>query len=96
MVNIKLERGVWKFDEDERLGPPGGFGEVFRGSGDTGVVAIMRLMLTASAAAHREMNIGKVLAGSPLEHVVPVLDYGQDADTERYCPSSDKLRRLSA
>ncbi len=84
MIEIKLERGVWRLDDADRLGPAGGFGEVFRGQGPEGEVAIKRLKLTASAAAHREMKIGKDLAGRTLEHVVPVLDYGQDADTDRY------------
>ena len=83
-TSIKLERGVWNFDEGQRLGKPGGFGEVFRGQGEIGNVAIKRLKLTASAAAHREMNIAKALANRTLAHVVPILDYGQDADTDRY------------
>ncbi|WP_192365052.1 serine/threonine-protein kinase [Mesorhizobium mediterraneum] len=84
MSEIKLERGVWQLDESKPLGPAGGFGEVFRGSGEGGDVAIKRLKMTASAAAHREMNIGKLLASRTLKNVVPVLDYGQDADTDRY------------
>ncbi|KRB16386.1 hypothetical protein ASD99_08445 [Mesorhizobium sp. Root695] len=84
MAEIKLERGAWQLDEGKPLGSPGGFGEVFRGSGQDGEVAIKRLRLTASAAAHREMNIGKVLADRKLKNVVPVLDYGQDADSDRY------------
>lgn len=84
MSEIKLERGVWQIDESKPLGPAGGFGEVFRGSGKNGDVAIKRLKINASAAAHREMNIGKVLASRTLEHVVPVLDFGKDADSDRY------------
>ncbi|MGK9234418.1 serine/threonine protein kinase [Inquilinus limosus] len=84
ITKIKLERSVWSLDESKRLGPPGGFGEVFRGKGGDGEVAIKRLKLTASAAAHREMNIGKVLSNRTLANIVPILDYGQDADTDRY------------
>lgn len=84
MTEIKLTRNVWSLDEGSRLGPSGGFGEVFVGRGATGPVAIKRLKLTAAAAAHREMDIGQVLAGRKLDHVVPVLDYGQDANGERY------------
>lgn len=84
MTEIRLERGVWTIDEGDRLGPPGGFGEVFRGAGPDGEVAIKRLKLTASAAAHREMKIGQVLANRQLLHVVPVLDFGQDANSDRY------------
>lgn len=81
---IKLERFSWSFDETARLGPPGGFGEVFRGKGNGDEVAVKRLKLTAGAAAHREMKLGKALADRTLKHVVPVLDYGQDAETDRY------------
>ncbi|SCW76024.1 serine/threonine protein kinase [Sphingobium faniae] len=84
MPTIRLNNAEWTFDEEDRLGPPGGFGEVFRGSGSNGPVAVKRLKLTASEAAHREMNIGQSLASRTLEHVVPVLDYGQDADSDNY------------
>lgn len=83
-LEIKLERGVWQFDESVRLGPKGGFGEVFKGTGPEGPVAVKRLNISASAAAHRELNIGRVLSSKTLQHVVPILDYGQDADTDRY------------
>jgi serine/threonine-protein kinase len=81
---IKLERGTWTVDYDDPLGLPGGFGEVFRGSGPTQDVAVKRLRLTATAAAHREMTIGKTLLERTLNHVVPVLDYGQDSESEYY------------
>ncbi|MGB3024419.1 serine/threonine-protein kinase [Paradevosia shaoguanensis] len=99
-MEIKLEREVWQFDESRPLGPPGGFGEVFKGRGKLGEVAIKRLKITAADAAHRELKVGKSLAGRTLENVVPILDYGQDAETDRYylvmpvCDYSlaDKLR----
>lgn len=84
MQVIKLERGTWQFDENDPLGPEGGFCEVFRGVGESGEVAVKRLKITASAAAHREMKIGKNLAARDLQNVVEVLDYGQDADSDRY------------
>jgi serine/threonine-protein kinase len=84
MIEIRLSRGVWRLNEASPLGPAGGFGEVFWGEGSTGPVAIKRLKITADAAAHREMNIGQVLAGRELGHVVPVLDFGQDANSDRY------------
>lgn len=68
----------------ERLGSPGGFGEVFSGQGKDGKVAIKRLKLTAAQAAHRELEIGKALYGRSLVNVVPVFDWGQDADSDRY------------
>ena len=84
MPTIRLNDAEWTYDEADPLGPAGGFGEVFRGTGVNGAVAVKRLKLTANAAAHREMNIGQVLAGRTLKHVVPVLDYGQDAGSDGY------------
>ena len=84
MPTIHLDGQEWTFDEDDRLGAPGGFGEVFRGRGAPGEVAVKRLMLTADAAAHRELKIGASLADRTLDHVVPVLDFGQDAESNRY------------
>lgn len=84
MQIIRLERGEWSFDEGALLGPPGGFGEVFRGVGDGVPVAVKRLKLTAGAASHRELSIGSSLAERSHDHVVPILDYGQDAESDRY------------
>lgn len=84
MQTIRLERGEWSFDESDLLGPPGGFGEVFRGTGPAGPVAVKRLKLSAGAASHREMKIGATLADRSLEHVVPIFDFGQDAESDRY------------
>jgi serine/threonine-protein kinase len=84
LQTIRLERGEWQFDEGDQLGPPGGFGEVFRGQGNGTAVAIKRLKLSAGAASHREMSIGSALAERDHAHIVPVLDYGQDADSDRY------------
>ena len=84
MQTIRLECGEWTFDETDRLGPPGGFGEVFRGTGAGKSVAVKQLKLSAGAASHREMAIGSALAQRDHAHIVPVLDYGQDAESDRY------------
>lgn len=84
MQTIRLEKGEWEFDESKRLGPKGGFGEVFLGSGVEGEVAVKRLLLSAGAAAHREMKIGETLASGQFQHVVPVYDYGLDANGDNY------------
>lgn len=83
-MEIRLERDHWAFDETKPLGPPGGFGEVFLGSGTEGPVAIKRLKLSAGAASHREMAIGSALADRQHDHVVPILDFGRDAEGDRY------------
>ncbi|RXT16515.1 hypothetical protein B5P46_31945 [Rhizobium leguminosarum] len=84
MIEIRLSRGLWRLDDGRPLGPAGGFGEVFYGDGEDGPVAIKRLKITADAAAHREMNIGQALSSRRLDHVVPIFDHGQDANSDRY------------
>lgn len=84
MQTIRLERAVWTFDENEPLGPAGGFGEVFKGRGQNGEVAVKRLKINAGKAAYRELSVGTALANRGLKNVVPVLDAGQDAESDRY------------
>ncbi|MBX3489356.1 serine/threonine-protein kinase [Parvibaculum sp.] len=84
MQTIKLLGGEWTFDESKPLGPPGGFGQVFLGSGPDGPVAVKRLLIRAAKAAHRELSIGRKLMSRELHYVVPVLDAGQDAESDRY------------
>lgn len=81
---IRLPNGHWQFDESEPLGKPGGFGEVFRGEGPDGEVAIKRLKISAEAAAHRELAIGKQLMQGVFKSIVPVFDAGQDSESDRY------------
>ena len=81
---IRLLKREWRFDDAKRLGKPGGFGEVFRGSGPLGEVAVKRLHLTAAQASHREMTIGEHLAREGLVNVIRTLDSGQDAESDRY------------
>lgn len=84
MQTIRLEKAEWSFDANDQLGPAGGFGEVFRGRGQAGDVAVKRLKLSAGAASHREMKISAALANRLHKNIVPTLDYGQDADSDRY------------
>lgn len=76
MPEIKLPKGVWRYDDRQPLGPPGGFGAVFRGEGPTGApVAVKRLQ---SRYQTREMQIADFLLGHSLAHVIPILDAGFD------------------
>lgn len=84
MQNISLNNQTWKIDTSFPLGCAGGFGEVFHGKGSTSAVAIKRLKITAGKAAHREMNIGNDLSNKEYSHVVPILDSGLDANSDRY------------
>jgi serine/threonine protein kinase len=83
--SIRLPGGEWFFDDAQRLGSPGGFGEVFSGDDGKGnTVAIKRLKVTAAQAAHRELTIAQELAGKTFQHVLAPLDSGQDANTGGY------------
>ncbi|MBD2551554.1 serine/threonine protein kinase [Microcystis elabens FACHB-917] len=81
---IRLPNGHWQYDESKPLGRAGGFGEVFRGKGPDGDVAVKRLKISADVAAHRELVIGKQLMNGNYENIVPVFDAGQDSESDRY------------
>ena len=81
---IRLPGGEWEYDDSKALGQAGGFGEVFLGTGECGNVAIKRLKISADQAAHRELKIGQNLMEKTFAHVVPVLDAGQDSESDRY------------
>lgn len=85
MIEISLPKGLWRFDPAAPLGPAGGFGAVFAGaSADGDPVAVKRLHINAAAAAHRELAIADELAKRAYEHIMPVLDSGQDAQSDGY------------
>jgi serine/threonine protein kinase len=84
-VRIRLPRGEWFYDPVRLLGPAGGFGEVFEGKNHAGqLVAVKRLKVTAGEAAHRELKIADELAGKSFEHVLAVLDSGEDSERGGY------------
>lgn len=85
MNRIRLAKGVWTYQSDKPLGRPGGFGAVFLGNDEEGhSVAVKRLHLDAGAAAHRELTVAADLAGRQARHVMPILDAGQDAESDGY------------
>ena len=81
---IRLQGGEWEYYDESSIGKAGGFGEVFHGRGPDGEVAIKRLKLDAKQAAHRELTIGEQLMQRSLSYVVPIIDAGQDAESDRY------------
>ncbi len=84
-IRIRLPRGEWDYDPSQPLGQPGGFGAVFVGKSAAGDdVAVKRLHLDATQAGHRELRMADELIGRQFAHVVPILDAGQDADSESY------------
>ncbi len=85
MKQIRLKRGEWQFDPNSPLGKPGGFGAVFIGVGEQhGAVAVKQLHIKANEAAHRELRIVDELLQRSLVHVIPMLDDGQDAESDSY------------
>jgi serine/threonine-protein kinase len=82
MISIKLPHGVWQYDPDQPLGPKGGFGIVFAGtSPEYGALAVKKIFLEAQRGAHRELRIADELKAIKFEHIVPIYDAGQDADS---------------
>jgi hypothetical protein len=78
---------IWSFDEKDRIGEPGGFGEVFRGLGHgNAAVAIKRCRLRHDDEAHRrrrdrEVEIADLIAaGSNVEHLLTPIDVGLNGD----------------
>ena len=76
----------WAYDENTRIGEKSGFGEVFGGADPTGrPVAVKRVRLPWGNEAERrrrerEVDIGKVIAGSTPSHLVRTLDVGRLGD----------------
>jgi len=73
---IRLQGGEWEYDDESPIGKAGGFGEVFHGRGPDGEVAIKRLKLNATQAAHRELTIGQQLMQRSLSYIIPIIDAG--------------------
>ena len=85
MITVRLQKGEWEYDPGHPLGPKGGFGEVFLGkSADGESVAVKRLRITASAAAHRELRIADWIGKRRFSHIMPCYDSGQDSESDRY------------
>ncbi|HYX09528.1 MAG TPA: serine/threonine-protein kinase [Bacteroidales bacterium] len=85
METIRLIKGSWKYDPNKPIGPEGGFGAVFHGMDENeNKVAVKRLKISAENAAYRELRIAGEIVEKTYNNVMPVLDSGQDANSERY------------
>lgn len=85
MQTIKLPRGEYQFDPNGQIGRRGGFGAVYSGTAPGfGPLAIKRLHVSAQDAAHRELRLAEDLVERQFENVIPILDAGQDADSDHY------------
>jgi serine/threonine-protein kinase len=86
LETIQLSNSVWTYDPDQRLGT-GKFGTVFLGhSEEHGEIAVKKLHDTYPAevyASKRELRIADELARKPYQNVIPLLDSGLDARTNR-------------
>ncbi|GAA2352055.1 hypothetical protein [Dactylosporangium salmoneum] len=80
-VRFVAEAGrEYRFSRSDRLGQPGAFGSVYRGTGSTGDVAIKEVLLRSredALQAEREVDIGQRLSGGTAEYFVPLLDVGR-------------------
>lgn len=94
MTEIKLQRGVFKYDAAKPLGRRGGFGQVFAGVNDKGEeVAVKKLHVSAAAVNHRELRIAEEFWGKTFQYVIPFIDSGEDADSGAYFVIMQKAER---
>ena len=85
MIVIRLNKRSWQYDSSQQVGPSGGFGSVFVGLSSNGErVAVKRLHLDAVDAAHRELDLAEELMKHEFMNVMPVLDFGLDAESDAY------------
>jgi len=84
MKEITLDKN-WFFDEERRLGEPGGFGEVFLGKDSENTeVAIKRLYITSEVAGNRELKLAEKLSTREHDHVIDIYDSGIDSESGKY------------
>lgn len=85
MAEIKLPNGVYNYDPDNKLGPDGGFGAVYHGKDENdNDIAVKKIHIDASEVAHRELRIAEELTTNSYNNVIPILDSGQDAESDGY------------
>lgn len=76
----------WSYEANAQIGDPGGFGQVFRGTGPGGrAVAVKRVRLQgdgegARRRREREVEISRILGAIPTEHLMHLLDIGHDGE----------------
>jgi eukaryotic-like serine/threonine-protein kinase len=80
-LTIQLAR-EWTFSEFDRIGTPGGFGDVFEGQGEDGAkVAVKRIKRVTPGLATGEIRIAYLLMPHKHEHIIPILDAGKDPES---------------
>src|SRR5713226_8107053 len=80
--------GHWRIDEEQLLGPPGGFGSVFQGWSAEGrqvAVKVIRGVLSNGIRLHprlqeREVDIATKLRDAEAKHLIRILDVGRAED----------------
>jgi len=85
-IKIKLKESSWFYYPNNRLGKPGGFGEVFLGKSPDGeIVAVKKLFLNSGTGKEREFEIAEILINKgEFDHVISIKDYGIDRSSESY------------
>jgi hypothetical protein len=77
--SLHLTFSKWTFDEGALLGKPGGFGQVHPGTSPDGrPIAVKVMRPDIGGAAHRELEFAQAFAGRVTDHIVAILDYGED------------------
>ncbi len=84
LKEIKLPKGIYKFNPNDLLGDPGGFGSVYLGKDQSdNECAIKELKIDVPESALRESLIASDLEERNFSHIINILDSGQDIDTDR-------------
>ncbi|MBA4067449.1 MAG: hypothetical protein C0501_27820 [Isosphaera sp.] len=83
---IRLNHGVWHYDTEQVLGKAGATGEVYVGWSEdrSREVAVKKVSSLPQLSTRREQQIAARFVGKPFKHVVPILDLGQDAESDGY------------
>ncbi|MBA4189520.1 MAG: hypothetical protein C0467_16145 [Planctomycetaceae bacterium] len=85
LKSIRLPRGEWFYDPENRLGN-GNFATVFAGhSAEHGEIAVKQLRVGTAdevCSTRRELEIANQLVGKSFQHVVPIFDSGRDTQSD--------------
>lgn len=83
MRETQLNKATWNVDESRALGQ-GGCGDVYAGSAVDGAPVAIKFLRSLGDDA-RELDVAAFFCSHPTKHLVPVLDYGVDAHSNRPC-----------
>lgn len=85
MIKIELNNKFWQYEPSNRIGKPGGFGEVYKGIDEKGeMVAIKKIHQHVIQEAHREINIVSILMKHHYNNIINIHDAGKDTFSGTY------------